>query len=133
MSQATNNPIPITTALNISALARDAGVSRKTVKRRLGKGWRPPAPTPPIQAPTPLGPPGRTAPVNGAIASMTSACAPLGLTQLRDEIKEWATLNRKVSKLKARERSGRTGRAVPMVLLVIAVAFYALIAYAAVN
>jgi hypothetical protein len=64
---------------------------------------------------------------------MASACPPLSIVQLRDEIRDWATLHRKVSKLKARERSGRTGRAVPMVLLVVAVAFYGLIAYSAVN
>ena len=37
----TDQPIPITTALNISALAREHGVSRKTITRRLAKGWRP--------------------------------------------------------------------------------------------
>jgi len=42
--------IPITTPLNISALAREHGVSRKTIQRRLANGWRPDAPTP---APTP--------------------------------------------------------------------------------
>lgn len=36
-----NQPIPITTALNISALAREHGVSRKTIQRRLAQGWRP--------------------------------------------------------------------------------------------
>jgi len=38
--------IPITTPLNISALAREHGVSRKTIQRRLAKGWRPEAHTP---------------------------------------------------------------------------------------
>jgi hypothetical protein len=69
---------------------------------------------------------------------MLSTCAGVGLTQLRDEIREWAALHRRVSRLKAQERAGRTGRAsadaaVPMVLLVVAVAFYGLIAYAMVN
>jgi hypothetical protein len=37
-----------TTPLNVSALAREHGVSRKTIRRRLAKGWRPPAPTEPM-------------------------------------------------------------------------------------
>lgn len=55
--KAKSTAIPIPTELNISALARDAGVSRKTMRRRLEKGWRPDVPTP---APTPAhGRPGR--------------------------------------------------------------------------
>ena len=34
-----------TTPFNISALAREHGVSRKTIRRRLAAGWRPGAPT----------------------------------------------------------------------------------------
>src|SRR5262245_8834077 len=57
--------VPIPTNLNISALARDAGVSRKTIKRRLEKGWRPPSQAPraartpptPAQAPVRAEPP----------------------------------------------------------------------------
>jgi hypothetical protein len=130
---ACNNPIPISTPLNISALAKAEGVHRRTIRRRIKKGWRPPAPSPPIQAPIPLGATGRNQPANGAVLPMSSACAGVGVMQLRDDIKDWAALHRKVSKLRARERSGRTGRAVPMVLLVVAVAFYALIAVAAVS
>lgn len=52
--------IPITTALNISALAREHGVSRKTIARRLAKGWRPPAmPTPRTPAQVDPAPPVR--------------------------------------------------------------------------
>ena len=64
---------------------------------------------------------------------MASACPPLSIAQLRDEIRDWAALYRKVAKMKALERSGRTGRALPLMLLVVAVAFYGLIAYAAVD
>jgi len=47
---ADTNLIPIKPALNITALARAEGVSRRTIRRRIEKGWRPLAP---IQAPTP--------------------------------------------------------------------------------
>jgi hypothetical protein len=70
-----NHPIPISTPLNISALAKAEGVHRRTVRRRIKKGWRPLAPT---QAPTPLGPSGRDEPANGAVLPMSSACAGVG-------------------------------------------------------
>jgi hypothetical protein len=36
-----NLPVPIPTPLNVSALARQHGVSRRTIARRLQKGWAP--------------------------------------------------------------------------------------------
>jgi hypothetical protein len=64
---------------------------------------------------------------------MAPAVPPLGLTQLRDEIADWATLARKAAKLKALDRAGRTGRALPMFLFVLAVGFYGLVALAALG
>ena len=34
-------PTPIPTALNVTALAKRLGVSRRTIQRRLSKGWTP--------------------------------------------------------------------------------------------
>lgn len=73
-------PIPITTPLNISALARAAGVSRKTIQRRLANGWRPeahiPAPTPRTPAHPEPAPSARTKVVLAAFAPTTRAVKP---------------------------------------------------------
>lgn len=42
MTDATNDPTPIPTALNVGALAKHFGVARSTIRRRLKKGWVPP-------------------------------------------------------------------------------------------
>jgi hypothetical protein len=47
-----NRPAPIRTTFNVSALAREYGVSRSTVRERLRKGWRP-RPAPLVKYPAP--------------------------------------------------------------------------------
>src|SRR5262249_34617000 len=64
-----------TTPLNVSALAREHGVSRKTIRRRLAKGWRPPPPAP---APTP--PMGPGVPETAVARALVSAApTPVGM------------------------------------------------------
>jgi hypothetical protein len=43
MTQATDDPTPIPTSLNVTALAKAHGVNRRTIQRRLKRGWTPPA------------------------------------------------------------------------------------------
>src|SRR5262245_35486300 len=42
-----------TCPINVSALAREHGVSRRTIRRRLAKGWRPAPPN--LPTPLPMG------------------------------------------------------------------------------
>lgn len=129
--------IPITTPLNISALAREHGVSRKTILRRLAKGWRPEVHTPPVHTPhTPV----RKEPAKAKFVPTVQVRTPVGeqvsIAELHDEIWDWVAQYHRVSKLKARARAGRGVRgetAVRMTFLVLAVGFYALIACAAVR
>jgi hypothetical protein len=51
-----NLPVPIPTPLNVSALARQHGVSRRTIARRLQKGWAPSVSTPTAIEPRNLDP-----------------------------------------------------------------------------
>jgi hypothetical protein len=51
-----NLPVPIPTSLNVSALARQHGVSRRTIARRLQKGWAPSVSTQTAIDPKNLGP-----------------------------------------------------------------------------
>jgi hypothetical protein len=41
--ESTSPPTPIPTSLNVTALAKRLGLDRRTVQRRLAKGWVPPA------------------------------------------------------------------------------------------
>lgn len=106
-------PIPITTPLNISALARAAGVSRKTIQRRLANGWRPEAHTP---APT-LRTPAQAHPARAVrIAIADHEVAPIARPRAPQPTHERPPLG-----------------VVRTVLLLVAVAFYVLIALAAVH
>jgi hypothetical protein len=44
--ESTTPPTPIPTSLNITALAKRLDVSRRTIQRRMAKGWTPPATAP---------------------------------------------------------------------------------------
>src|SRR5262245_51411552 len=83
------NPTPLPTALNISKLARDHGIARATVRRRLAAGWTPPATPGPgalasLEQEVPLAATPAAAPLAGAArgwpcATMILATIALGL------------------------------------------------------
>ncbi len=107
---------------SISALARSHGVHRRTVARRLKNGWEPAIKIveQDQQGRTPAHPP-----------------APVDLTALRHDIKEWARLHTEAGRLRACARDERRGRVSDamsrFVCLGIGVGFFALIAIAAVG
>jgi hypothetical protein len=71
----TTLPVPLPTALNISELARVHGVSRRTIQRRLAKGWAPRAQeqaAPPAPVPSPAHP---VHPHGHTVAAVTLAAA----------------------------------------------------------
>lgn len=103
-------PIPITTSLNISALAREHGVSRKTIQRRLASGWRPDAHPP---APTPAQAHGRTPGRGRAVKDQV--------------VPVWRTRTPPCAPMRPPLGVVRT------VLLILAVAFYGFIACAALG
>jgi hypothetical protein len=73
----TADAVPLPTRLNISELARAHGVSRRTIQRRLAKGWTPPAHPPeqqPAQPPSPTHTPAHHA-HGRAVASAAVAAA----------------------------------------------------------
>ena len=115
-----SQPIPITTALNISALAREHGVSRKTIQRRLAKGWRPGAPTPRTTPRTPAHPA-----MNRSPPMLAPGHRSVDPTLLDEPIRLWV----KPTPIYVRPPLG----VVRGVLLLLAVGFYVLIACAAVG
>jgi hypothetical protein len=81
-----NLPVPIPTSFNVSALARQHGVSRRTIARRLQKGWAPSVSTPtevesknprPIDVAYTCAPPGRK--VGTLLIAISFAIAGLAL------------------------------------------------------
>jgi hypothetical protein len=108
--------VPITTALNISALAREHGVSRKTIQRRLQKGWRPSA-VPAVPTPRTPAHPKAVHPVR-AVPAGPSRGLPMPVTPVRAPVSAYA-----------RPPLG----VVRSVLLLLAVAFYVFVACAAVH
>jgi hypothetical protein len=113
--------VPITTPLNISALAREHGVSRKTITRRLAKGWRPSA------APIPCTPAQPTA--NRSPSMLAPGHRAADPTLLDEPIRLWVTPPHTLAAAHVRPPLG----VVRGVLLLLAVAFYAFVACAAVG
>lgn len=110
-------PIPITTPLNISALARAAGVSRKTIQRRLANGWRPEAHTPAAPPRTPV-----------AARAHPEPAPPVRAKASRPA---FAPISPAVTPMPTHERPPLG--VVRTVLLLVAVAFYVFVGLAAVH
>jgi hypothetical protein len=121
---------------NISELARLSGYSRTTVRQRLKQGWHPddflPVKTTEIRqdfrGPTTPS----TQKVHGAERTAVD------LVQLRRDIHEWAQLHRKVEVLKVRHRRNQrrdhiSWRICRFTFLVVGVAFFVMLAVAAVS
>jgi hypothetical protein len=110
---------------SISALARQHGVHRRTVARRLKNGWEPTV---------------KLVEQDQGVrrdAHPPARCE-VDLVQLRHDIHEWAQLHRKVSQLKAQARRNEKRSRISdpvsrFVCLGIGVSFFAMLAVAAVN
>jgi len=112
---------------NISELARRSGYSRATVRQRLRQGWHPDdfLPVKPTEIHQECHDVARP-----AISVATRvATEPVDLVQLKREIQDWVKLHQEVERL----RTGREPYNPRMVFFLVGVAFFVLLAYAAVS
>jgi hypothetical protein len=111
--------------VNISALSRQFGYSRTTVRRRLKQGWTPDS----LGAAAPIKIPKDVHDVATLSIHRVQAVDPIvvDLVQLRRDIQDWTKLHNEVDRL----RTGREPYNPRMWFLAVAVAFFVLVAYSA--
>jgi hypothetical protein len=123
-------PVVSVPAPNISALAKQHGVSRQTIRRRLKNGWDPSIKI--IERDQGLATHGH--PVGHPPGHHALHRVHVDLIALKRDLQEWAELHRNVDRTKARQWRGHlSDQLCRFGFLIAGVAAFALFAFAALN
>jgi len=116
--------------LNMSALARQHGVHRRTIARWQKNGWQPSdAPIKIVEQDQ-----GARRDAHPPARNLGADRDPVDLVALKRDIAQWVGLHREVERLKRRQwRSRVSDQLCRFGFLIVGVAFFVVLAYAAVN